>query len=83
MGFIFFLLRALSMIVIVDAVASWVVPGRDRFPRNYTGLVTEPLYRPIRKVIDPEKLGGIDISPIIVLVAIQGIATLLSRIVHG
>ena len=83
MGFIFLLLRAVSLIVIVDAVSSWFVPGRDRFPRNWTGTITEPLYRPIRKVIDPEKLGGIDISPIIVLVALQGIATLLSRIVHG
>jgi YggT family protein len=83
MGFIFLLLRAVSLIVIVDAIASWFVPGRDRFPRNLTGLITEPLYKPIRKVVDPEKLGGIDISPIIVLVALQGIATLLSRIVHG
>ncbi len=83
MALIFLLLRALSLIVIVDAVASWVMPGRDRFPRNFTGRITEPLYRPIRKVIDPEKMGGIDISPIIVLVALQGIATLLSRLVHG
>ena len=83
MDFIFFLLRAVSFIVIVDAISSWFVPGRDRFPRNLTGIVTEPLYRPIRKIVDPEKLGGIDISPLIVLVALQGIATLLSRIVNG
>ena len=83
MDFIFFLLRAVSLIVIVDAISSWFVPGRDRFPRNLTGIVTEPLYRPIRKIVDPEKLGGIDISPLIVLVALQGIATLLSRIVNG
>jgi len=83
MGFIFLLLRGISLIVIIDAVSSWFVPGRDRFPRNLTGRITEPLYRPIRKVVDPEKLGGIDISPLIVLVALQGIATLLSRLVHG
>ena len=83
MEFIFLLFRGISLIVMVDAISSWFVPGRDRFPRNLTGHITEPLSRPIRKVIDPERMGGIDISPIIVLVALQGLATLLSRLVHG
>lgn len=79
MEFIFLLLRGISIIVVVDAVASWFVPSRDRFPRNITGTITEPLYAPIRKVLKPEKMGGIDLSPLVVLLCLQGLATLLAR----
>ena len=79
MEFLFLLLRGLSLIVVVDAVASWIVPGRDRFPRNILGHITEPLYRPIRALIDPQRTGGIDFSPLIVIFALQGIASLLAK----
>jgi len=59
------IISLLYMIVIVDVVLSWVMPNADEFPRNLTRQVTDPLYAPIRSVIDPQKLGGLDISPII------------------
>lgn len=76
MGFVFLLIQGITILVIVDAVASWLVAA-DAFPRSITGLITEPLYRPIRAILPPEKMGGFDLSPIAVIFALQGIQRLL------
>lgn len=57
-------------IVIFRAVLSWV-----RIPSLYPVAVilynlTEPLMRPIRRFVPPRSMGGIDISPIIVILLI-------------
>ena len=71
---VLFLLRLLSILVIVQVIVSWlvafnVVNLQQPFVRAlYTGMerVTEPLYRPIRRVL-PD-MGGVDLSPLVVLV---------------
>lgn len=78
MGYVFLALKLLSWIIIGDAIMSWFLP-RDRFPRNLTSKITEPMYRPIHRVLDPARTGGLDLAPIIVLVAIQLLASLLGR----
>jgi YggT family protein len=63
-------------IVVLSAVFSWlyafnVVNSRNQFVGmigNGLFQLTEPVYRPIRRLL-PD-LGGVDISPIVVLVAI-------------
>ncbi len=82
MGFVFLLIQGITILVFVDAIASWVV-GPDRFPRSITGLITEPLYRPIRAVLRPEKMGGFDLSPLVVIFALQGLQGLLMRMPMG
>jgi YggT family protein len=68
-------LQALQYIVIVAALISWVNPDpRNPIVRFLYG-VTEPLFRPFRKLVPPSKTGGIDLSPILVL----GIIFLLMR----
>ncbi|MDR0251555.1 MAG: YggT family protein [Brucellaceae bacterium] len=65
-----------TWIIIASAVFSWlyafnVVNSRNRFVASigeFLYKVTEPTLRPIRKIL-PD-LGGIDISPIILLLAI-------------
>ncbi len=65
-----------TWIIIASAVFSWlyafnVVNSRNRFVASigeFLYKVTEPALRPIRKIL-PD-LGGIDISPIILLLAI-------------
>ncbi|MFN3196786.1 MAG: YggT family protein [Bradymonadia bacterium] len=69
-GFIASFLSVVSFIVIIDAVLSWVMPI-NQFPRDITSQLTAPLYAPIRAIADPEKMGGMDISPIILLVLIH------------
>lgn len=57
-------------IVIIRAVLSWV-----NIPSLYEVNVilyrlTEPVLRPIRKLVPPHRVGGIDISPIILVLVI-------------
>jgi len=81
---VLFLLRILSMVVIVQVIVSWlvafnVVNLQQPFVRAlYTGMerLTEPLYRPIRKIL-PD-FGGLDFSPIILLLLIQVVSMLVS-----
>ena len=81
---VLFLLRLLSILVIVQVILSWlvafnVVNLHQPFVRAlYTGMdrVTEPVYRPIRKVL-PD-FGGLDFSPIVLLLLIQVISMLVA-----
>jgi YggT family protein len=72
-------LQALQIVVIVAALISWVNPD----PRNpivrFLYAVTEPLFRPFRKLVPPSRTGGIDLSPIFVILAIYLLSRFLSR----
>jgi uncharacterized protein YggT (Ycf19 family) len=69
--FISALLGLVSLLIIVDAILSWVMPDPDRFPRSLTSRLTAPLYAPVHAIVDPRKTGGLDFAPIVVLVAIH------------
>ncbi len=79
------LLSVLWWILIVQAVLSWliafnVINTSNDFVRSvWTGLatLTEPIYRPIRRIL-PD-FGALDISPIVVLVGIA----ILDRVLVG
>ncbi len=73
------ILKALQVLVIVDVVLSWVMPDADRFPRSFTRQITDPLYAPIRAVLRPERSGGLDFSPLIILLLISAMQSLLQR----
>ncbi len=82
-GFICFLfsslLSLLVLAIIINAVLSWlfafdVINYRNRFVAQvatFLDAVTGPLLYPLRRVIPP--LGGIDITPILALLILQGI----------
>lgn len=78
MEFVILLLGGVSYLIIGDAILSWFMP-RDRFPRSLTSKLTEPLYRPIHAILDPQKTGGIDLAPIAVLVVLQLVRNALAR----
>ncbi|MEH6665322.1 MAG: YggT family protein [Brevundimonas sp.] len=81
-GFICFIIGALLTLlfwaIIISAIMSWlfafdVINYRNRFVAQLAGFldqVTGPLLAPLRRVIPP--LGGIDVTPIIVLLVLQG-----------
>jgi YggT family protein len=79
-------LNILVWMVIVQAVMSWlvafgVVNTRNRFVYlvgDFLYRITEPLLRPIRRVL-PD-MGGIDLSPVVLLLAIVFIQNVLGRI---
>lgn len=69
--FIAWLLDMYSWIIIAAALMTWVSPD----PRNpivmFLRRVTEPVLEPVRRLLPPWKTGGLDLSPLIVLIAIQ------------
>ena len=69
-------LRILSILVIADAILSWVQPP-SQSPRRELMRVTNPIYAPIRAILPP--VGGLDLSPLVLLLLIQ----LVSRAVIG
>lgn len=72
-----YLLTIVWWIIIIQAVMSWliafnVINTHNDFVRQvWTTLerITDPLYRPIRRVL-PD-FGALDLSPIVVLILIQ------------
>jgi len=70
-GFIQSLLNLYCWVIIAAALITWVSPD----PRNpivkFLRLVTEPVLAPVRRLLPPWKTGGLDLSPMIVLIAIQ------------
>ena len=64
-----FLLSTYMIIIIVRALISWVNPDPYNPIVRFLHAVTEPVLYPIRRRL-PFRAGGIDLSPIIVLLAI-------------
>ena len=78
MSLIFMLLDAYSLVIIVSALLSWMPVPRNHPAVLFLNNITEPVYEPIRRVLNPSQTGGIDLSPLIVLLAIQFLKQLLS-----
>jgi len=80
------LLRVLTYIIIAQAIISWLVAFNvintyNDFIRgllNALDRITEPLYRPFRRIL-PD-FGGIDFSPIVVLLLIYVVRILLAGV---
>jgi YggT family protein len=76
LSFISYLLQLYIYILIAAAVLSWLVAFNVVNPRNpivatvgeFLDRITEPVLRPVRNILP--NLGGIDISPVIVILII-------------
>ena len=76
-GIIDMILQVLVWIIIAQVIISWlvafnVINTQSNFVRTILDALdrlTAPLYRPIRKIL-PD-FGGIDFSPIVLILAIQ------------
>lgn len=64
-----FVLGIYMWIIIIAAVISWVNPDPYNPIVRFLHAVTEPAFRPIRRIIG-YRLGPIDISPLIVILVI-------------
>jgi YggT family protein len=73
------LLRVLEIIVLVDALLSWVAPNKENFPRSLTSQLADPLCAPFRALVGPDRTGGMDLSPIVVMILLQVMRTLIAR----
>jgi len=72
------LLEIYKWVIIIAALISWVNPDPYNPIVRFLYSVTEPVFRPIRRLIG-YRLGPIDISPIIVILAIIFIQSFLLR----
>lgn len=70
-------LAAYMWIVIISAVLSWVRPDPRNPAVRFIRDVTEPVFLRVRRLI-PLDFGGIDFSPMLVLIAIVFIRRLLA-----
>ena len=79
------ILSLMTWAIILSAIISWlfafdVINRRNRFVNqlaDFLDRVTTPLLEPFRRIIPP--LGGIDISPIVVLLLIHFARILFNR----
>jgi len=77
---IFAILSVIKWLVIIAAVISWVSPD----PRNpivrFLYRTTEPILRPFRRLLPPARTGGIDLSPILVILLILFVEVFLRKL---
>ena len=75
---ILWLLTGAQWVIIIAVLISWVSPD----PRNpivrFLWGITEPLFRPFRRLVPPSRTGGIDISPLFVLAIIYMLRVFIS-----
>lgn len=69
------LLQLYTWVIIVRALISWVSPDPYNPIVRTLAVVTEPVLRPLRRLVPPHKLGGVDLSPLIAILIIQFVRT--------
>jgi len=75
-------------IILISVAVSWLIAFEvinTRNPQaanlvNLLGNLTEPVYKPVRKYIPP--IGGIDLTPIVIIIAIYVLQTIISRVFY-
>lgn len=72
--------QILSVLIIIDAVLSFFLSPFHPV-RETLGKILNPLYVPIRRVLPP--MGGIDFSPLILIILIQVIESLLISLISS
>jgi YggT family protein len=77
---LFAILNLIKWLVIIAALISWVSPD----PRNPIVQIlyraTNPLLRPFRAILPPSRTGGIDFSPVLLILLIVFIEAVLGRL---
>ena len=74
--FLTLLIQAVSTLLLLYCILSWFVPPDSQI-RIWVGSIVDPLLNPIRRVM-PD-MGMMDFSPIVLMLLLQFIARLLSR----
>lgn len=81
-GVMGWVLNIYMWIVIAGAVLSWVNPDPYNPIVRFINNATEPVFYQIRKRL-PVNLGGLDISPVIVILAIYFLQRFVVVSLHG
>ena len=73
------LANLVTLVVIVDVLASWVLPNPYHPFRQAVHRLVEPMLAPIRRLVPP--VGMIDFSPMILILVVQVIEVVLVNLV--
>jgi YggT family protein len=76
------LLNIYFWIVIVSAVLSWVKPDPYNPIVRALRLLTEPVFYRVRKWLPFTYMGGLDFSPVVVLLAIELVNSIVITSMH-
>ncbi len=71
-------LRLFTFAIFIHIILSWIAPGTYNPATAFISMLVEPVMRPFRRVIRP--IGGLDISPIFAIIALQAAAIFLSTL---
>jgi len=69
-------LQFFTVCLLIYVVLSWVAPDLRNPAVQLLGRVCEPVLRPVRRLLPP--LGGLDLSPLLVLIALQALRITLN-----
>lgn len=67
--------------IIIQAISSWINPGSYNPILGLLHSLTEPMLRPARRLLPP--IGGLDLSPLLVLLALQVAKMLIVGLILG
>ena len=78
---VYWVVEILTWIIIADAILTWI-PQVSRYNPLVVALrrITQPIYRPIRRLIPPEKTGYVDLSPVVAIVGLRIIGGIIVSI---
>jgi YggT family protein len=71
-------LRLFTFAIFIHIILSWIAPGTYNPATAFISMLVEPVMRPFRNIIRP--MGGLDISPIFAIIALQAGAIFLSTL---
>lgn len=72
---IYLVLRIYLFVILIYVLLSWINPGGYHPVAHLLHSIAEPVLRPFRNFIPP--IGGIDLSPLFALIAIQALTMVL------
>ncbi len=74
-----FVVSAYTIVIVFRVILSWIqIPSLYSVAKIVYKL-TEPLLKPIRKYVPPHKMGGLDVSPMILLIILIFINSFVIR----
>ena len=71
-------LRLFTFAIFIYIILSWIAPGTYNPATAFISMLVEPVMAPFRRFIRP--IGGLDISPIFAIIALQAAAIFLSTL---
>jgi len=72
---VYLTLRICLFVILIYVVLSWISPGTYNPAASLLTSIAEPMLKHFRRVIPP--IGGLDLSPLFALIAIQALTMLL------